>query len=582
MRANEVSFETKRHSLSHILAAAVIEMFPEGKLGIGPSIENGFYYDFDLPRTLIPEDLPLIEKKMRALIAKDLEFEKAEVKIDEAIERAKKSRHDLKLELLQDLKKEGTKSVSFYKTGDFVDLCKGPHVESTEDLKGVAFKLDKIAGAYWKGDEKNKMLQRIYALAFESEKELDKFLVGREEAAMNDHRKLGQELDLFFFSDLIGPGLPLFTPKGTLVKELLQKKVESICKNYGFQKVMTPHLAKIRLYEISGHAEKFSDELFSVTSKRNQDYVIRPVLCPHQTQIYASKLRSYRELPIRYMESDRMYRAEKPGEISGLSRVIAITVEDGHSFCRVDQVKQEIKNMVRIIKDFYLELGMWGDHRVFWSVRDYNHPEKYIGEPEDWDECENILKEVSDELRLNAQRHEGEAALYGPKLDFIFKDALGREIQIPTVQVDFATPKRFKLTYVNEKGKEENPVMVHRAILGSYERFIALLLEHYAGAFPVWLAPIQAVVLPISDKHKSYAQKITDKLKEAGIRAEADLKSETIGRKIREAELQKIPYMVVVGDKEVTQNKVSVRKLGEGDKGQSSVGSLIKEIKSSK
>ena len=341
--------------------------------------------------------------------------------------------------------------------------------------------------------------------------------------------------------------------------EELKKEVEKICRHYGFEKVSAPALAKIELFETSGHAKKFGDELFHVTSDKKHNFVLKPVQCPHHTQLYASKTRSYKDLPIRYMESDKMYRAEKTGEVGGLSRVYAITVEDGHSFCRVDQVKNEIKNMVNIIKDLYSSIGLWDNHWVSLSVRDYDHPEKYIGESSDWDICEKMLQEISDEIKLDAQKREGEAALYGPKLDFMFKDATGREIQIPTVQIDFATPKRFGLEYINEKGEKVPPVMVHRAILGSYERFLVLLIEHFAGAFPLWLSPVQVAILPVSEKFNSYAQKIYSQLLENNIRVEISDESESLGKRIREAEKQKIPYMLVVGEKEEADNSVAVR-----------------------
>jgi threonyl-tRNA synthetase len=567
--------EAIRHSLSHVLADAVMHMFPEAKLGIGPAIDNGFYYDFDLPRTLIPEDLPILEEKMRQIIKNNFKFEQYSEPMEKAKEFFKKANQPYKKELLEDLPGQ---CACFYKFDNFVDLCKGPHVESTGDLKDVGFKLDKIAGAYWKGSEKNKMLQRIYGLAFENDEQLKDYMKNYEEAEKRDHRKLGKELDLFVFSDLVGPGLPLFTPKGTIIKDELQKKVEAICRKYGFQKVSTPALAKIDLFKLSGHADKFGDELFHVNSKSGLNFVLKPVQCPHQTQIYASKIRSYRDLPIRYMESDKQYRAEKTGEVSGLSRVLAITVEDGHSFCRIDQVKEEVKNMIKIIKDFYSDLGMWGSHKVSLSLRDKDHPEKYIGEKEDWDHAEKMLGEICEEMKLGAVKNEGEAALYGPKIDFMFKDAMGRDIQIPTVQLDFATPKRFNLTYVSEDGKEVAPVMVHRAILGSYERFIALLIEHFGGAFPVWLAPIQAIILPISDRHIKYAKNVRDEILKAGVRVEIDERTETIGKKIRESEMQKIPFMLIVGDKEEKAKKIALRKISEGDLGVKSVKEFVEII----
>ena len=423
------------------------------------------------------------------------------------------------------------------------------------------------------------MLQRVYGVAFNSKKELRVYLKQQEEAQKRDHRKLGKELDLFCFSDLVGPGLPLFTPKGVIIIDELKKHIEQICVKYGFEKVLTPHLAKISLYELSGHAKKFSEELFRVSSERKHKMVIRPVLCPHQTQIYASKPRSYRDLPIRYMESEKMYRAEKPGEISGLNRVYSITIEDGHVFCRIDQIKEEIKNLVKIVQDFYKPLGIWDKHWVSLSVRDYEHPEKYIGDKKDWDTCEKILKEISDETGLKAKKREGEAALYGPKLDFMFNDTSGKEIQIPTIQLDFATPKRFELSYIDKNGQSVPPVMIHRAILGSYERLMALLIEHFAGAFPVWLSPIQAQIIPVSEKFNKYGEKIKKQLLEKNIRAELNNDNETLGKKIRNGELQKIPYLLIVGEKEEKADSVAVRDRKKGDLGPIKTNKFIENIK---
>jgi len=557
MSKKQTSIEAVRHSLSHLMSMAVQELYSNVGLGVGPIIENGFYQDYDLPEAINPEILPKLEKRIKELIKKNIEFKQRDVDFKEAYELYK---HDpYKTELIDDLKAAGEKKVSFYKSDWFDNLCAGPHVKSTKEINPEAFKLTKIAGAYWRGDEKNKMLTRIYGVALESKEELGAYLEMMAEAEKRDHRKLGQELDLFCFSDLVGPGLPLYTPKGTIIIDELQKHVENVCRKYGFQKVKTPHLAKKILFETSGHAAKFADELFSVTSPKDHEFNLKPVQCPHQTQIYASKIRSYKELPIRYMESDRQYRAEKSGEIGGLNRVYAITVEDGHSFCTVDQVKEEIKNMVNIIRDFYTSLGLWKNHWVSLSVRDYEHPEKYIGDKKDWDLCEKILQEISDEMKLEAQRREGEAALYGPKLDFMFKDAIGKEIQIPTVQIDFATPKRFGLYYINEKGEKVPPVMVHRAILGSYERFLALIIENFAGAFPVWLSPVQACIIPVSEKFKEYAESVGAQFSESNVRFEIDASDESLGKRIREAEKQKIPYILVVGGKEETANLVAVR-----------------------
>jgi len=556
-------------------------MFPDAKFGVGPAIDNGFYYDFDLPRTLIPEDLPILEKKMKDIIKNNVKFEKAVIAVDEAKKNFDSAGQPMKIELIDDILKAdpAASTVSVFRLGNFVDLCAGPHLDSTGEIDPEGIALTKIYGAYWKGDEKNPMLQRIYGVSFPDKKSLDVYHKMMEEAAKRDHRKLGKELDLFVFSELVGPGLPLFTPKGTVIIEELKKDVEEKCRRHGFEKVMTPHLAKIGLYELSGHAQKFSDELFHVTSRHKQDYVMKPVQCPHQTQLYDSKPRSYKDLPVRYMESERQYRAEKPGEIGGLSRVIAITVEDGHSFCRVDQVKDEVKAMVSIIRDFYSPLGLWGNHWVSLSVRDYAHPEKYIGEPADWDVCEKMLQEVSDEMGLDAVRREGEAALYGPKLDFMFRDAAGREVQIPTVQIDFATPKRFNLSYTNEKGEKIPPVMVHRAILGSYERFLALLIEHFAGAFPLWLSPVQVEVIPVSENQIDYARQIRKQLKNEHIRIQLKEPDETLGKRIRNAEREKIPFMLIVGAKEQESQTVSVRSRDKGEVGTMSLDEFLALVK---
>jgi len=566
--------EILRHSTSHLMAQAVKELFPEVKLAIGPAIEQGFYYDFDKKEPFTPDDLPRIEEKMRSLSQGNIPIIREDIPREEAIRLFLSLGESFKVEMLEELTEP---TVSLYRQGNFVDMCRGPHLTSTDGSR--FYKLTHVAGAYWRGDEKRPMLQRIYGTAFFEKKELEGHLFRLEEARRRDHRKLGKSLDLFVFSEKVGPGLPLFTPKGTVIIEELKKRVESICRQYGFQKVMTPHLAKIDLYQLSGHATKFGDELFHVTSAREHAFVMKPVQCPHQTQIFASRPRSYRDLPIRYMESEKQYRAEKTGEIGGLTRVFAITVEDGHSFCRIDQVKQEAMNMVQIIRDFYTDLGMWGNHWVSLSVRDYAHPDKYIGDPGDWDTCEAMLAEISDEMGLNAKRREGEAALYGPKLDFMFKDAMGREVQIPTVQLDFATPKRFDLTYINEESKPVPPVMVHRAILGSYERFLALLIEHFAGAFPTWLAPVQAVVLSVTDRNGPYCQKVFEDLFQAGIRAELDIRNEKLGHKVREAQLQKIPYMIVIGDKEEEQNSISPRTRSGENLGKWTVPQFIERIK---
>ena len=546
------------HSCAHLLAHAIKNLYPKALFWVGPVIEEGFYYDIDLgDEKISEEDFDKISKEMKKIVKSDKLIKRLELSKEEALEMFKDDPY--KIDLIENMP-EG-EIITAYKQDNFVDLCRGPHVNTTKLLKN--FKLLKVSGAYYKGDINNKMLQRVYGICFETAEDLENYENLLEEAKKRDHRKLGKELDLFCFSDYVGPGLPLFTPRGTILKEELQKEVEKICRGYGFQKVSTPHLANIKLYETSGHAAKFADELFHVSSEKGHDMVLKPVQCPHQTQIYASRIRSYRDLPIRYMESEKQYRAELPGAVSGLSRVYAITCEDGHSFCTVDQVKQEVINIVNIIKDFYTSLGLWGNQWVSLSVRDYSAPEKYIGDVEDWEICEQMLQEVSDELGLNAKKCEGEAALYGPKLDFMFKDAMGREIQIPTVQVDFATPKRFNLTYVDKDGSKVNPVMVHRAILGSYERFLVLLIEHFAGAFPLWLAPTQINIIPVNNEyHLDYAKEIYNLLEENDIRVELDSRDEKLGYRMRESVTQKIPFTLIIGDKERDDKTISYRKYG--------------------
>lgn len=437
--------EALRHSISHLMSMAVDELYPKAGLGVGPAIEDGFYQDYDLPQAITPEVLPGLEKRIKELIKDNIQFEQHNVGFAEAYEFYK---HDpYKTELIDELKAKGEQRVSFYKSGQFDNLCAGPHVSSTVEIDPEAFKLTKIAGAYWRGDEKNKMLQRIYGVAFISKKELDDYLVKVDEAKRRDHRKLGQELDLFVFSDLVGPGLPLYTPRGTVIIEELKNALRDISQEYDMELVSIPHLAKIDLYKISGHADKFADELFHVKSHYDQEFVLKPVNCPHHTQIYASKQRSYKDLPIRYIEQTMQYRDEKPGQIGGLQRTRGFTVDDGHTFCRVDQIIQEVSMLIEIIRQFYESIGLWGNHWVSLSLRDKTTSEKYIGDSKDWNEAEQMLERAAKEYNLDAKQMVGEAAIYGPKLDFMFKDALGRETQLATIQLDFAMPKRFGFLY---------------------------------------------------------------------------------------------------------------------------------------
>ena len=427
-------------------------------------------------------------------------------------------------------------------------------------------KLLRISGVYLNGDSNNEMITRISGKAFNSKKEYDNFLVILEEAKERDHRKIGRDLDLFCFSDYVGPGLPLYTPRGTIVKDELQKEIERVCRKYGFQKVSCPSLADISLFETSGHAMKFNDELFRVNSPKGHEFVLKPVQCPHHTQIYNSRLRSYKDLPIRYMESDKQYRAELQGAVGGLSRVYAITVEDGHSFCRIDQFKEEIVNLCNLIKDFYSSIGLWNDVSISLSVRDYSNLEKYIGDSKDWEICETVLEQICNELGLNAKKCEGEAALYGPKIDFMFKDALGREIQIPTVQLDFATPKRFNLFYIDELGNKQVPVMVHRAVLGSYERFLVLLLEQFKGVLPIWLSPVQVNIVPVNVKyHDEYCKKIYNLLIDEDIRVEYDNSKDNMNKKIRNSNIMKNPITLILGNNERDNNIISYKLLGNDE-----------------
>ncbi|PIS05638.1 MAG: threonine--tRNA ligase [Candidatus Buchananbacteria bacterium CG10_big_fil_rev_8_21_14_0_10_42_9] len=552
------SLEAKRHSMAHLLAAAVLELYPKAKPTIGPAIDDGFYYDFDFGGEVITEqDLAKIEKRMKKIAEQNHEITGETVSLKEAKKRV--SGNEYKLELIDEFKKEGAKELSFYTLGKFIDLCRGNHAPNTKDLG--SFHLHKLAGSYWRGDENNKMLTRIYGLGFATQKELDKHLAMLAEAKKRDHRKLGVELDLFTFSDLVGSGLPLFTPKGTILREEIKSFLLAEQKHYGYQPVWISHIAKRELYETSGHWQKFADEIFKVTGKSGAQFVLKPMNCPHHAQIYASRQRSYRDLPIRYSGITSMYRDEKPGQLMGLTRVRAITVDDGHNFCRLDQVKDEAKAIYEIIKEFFRPLNM--PFRVQLSVRDMAHKEKYLGKDKDWDKAEQLLEDMLKEANLKYERVEGEAAFYGPKIDFMFTDAIGREWQLSTIQIDFNQPERFNLTYIDEQGKEQRPVIIHRAIAGSLERFLAVLIEHYAGAFPTWLAPVQIVVIPVGADHKAFAHGLAKEFIDHNLRVEVYDANETVGNKIRKAEQQNIPYMLVVGDKEMKSSKLHVRKRGE-------------------
>lgn len=571
---NNEQLNNKRHSLAHLLASAVLEQFPDTKLGIGPTIENGFYYDFVFSKPLTPEDLPKLEKRMQELAKSNLGFERQEKTAAEAKE-FYSSNHfnnsqDFKIDLISELEKNG-EQISFYQTGEFIDLCRGGHVENTSEIKADSFKLDKLAGAYWRGDEKNPMMTRIYGLAFDTKDELDAYLNMREEALKRDHKKLGPELDLFVFSDLVGAGLPLWTPKGTLVRNLLDDYVWSLRKAKGYQKVEIPHITKKDLYEKSGHWDKFKDELFRITTREGHEFAMKPMNCPHHTQIFNRKRWSYRDLPQRYCNTTVCYRDEQSGELAGLSRVRAFAQDDAHVFTRLDGAKEEFLKVWEIVETFYKTFNF--NLKVRLSLRDPEKADSYLGEPEQWEKAQDLLREIAKEKNIETYEGVGEAAFYGPKLDFMSKDSLGREWQVATIQFDFNMPERFDLFCINESGEQERIVMIHAAIMGSIERFMSIFIEHTAGNLPTWLAPVQAAIVPISEKQNDYAQKVMQELMAAipDLRIEIDDRSESMGKRIREHVTQKVPYILVVGDKEIEAGGVAVRGRGEVDLGTISI-----------
>ena len=558
------NLEEMRHTLSHVLAAAVRELYPDAKFGIGPAIDDGFYYDIDFGKAKFSDtDLPKIEKKMRAIIKRNLPMTKRVVSRDEALKWAKDHKQDYKIELITELPKN--EEISFYDMEDlFTDLCRGPHVKKLSETG--PFKLVRVAGAYWRGDEKRPMLTRIYGVAFPTEKELDEYLKRQEEAKKRDHRKLGKELDLFCFSDLVGAGLPLFTPRGTELRELMANYSLSLRGREGFKKVFTPHITKTDLYKTSGHFAKFGDELFMVHSQVNgDDFAMKPMNCPHHTQIFASHPRTYREMPVRYMEATTDYRDEKTGELGGLSRVRALTQDDSHVFCRKNQIKDEVKRLVGIVKELYSTVGMQ-KLRARLSYR--SDEDKYLGDKKLWEMAQNQIKQAAIDNKLDYFEQEGEAAFYGPKIDFMAEDAIGREHQLATIQLDFVMPERFGLEFTNEKGEKERPVMIHHATLGSIERFLSVFIEHTGGWFPFWCAPEQVRIVTVNNSVSDYVSEITkildkvvlDKpLKYNELRYTVDESADSLGKKIRRATEMKIPAILVVGPKDAEEGIVSVR-----------------------
>ncbi len=545
--AGDDKLEIVRHSAAHVMAEAVQSFFPDARFGIGPAIENGFYYDFDLPRSLTPDDLPLIEAKMAEIIASDTPFVGQEVTKEEA--RQLLAAQPYKLELIDEIQDD---KVSLYQQGSFVDLCRGPHVSSSREIK--VFKLVSIAGAYWRGDEHRPMLQRIYGVAFDTGEALAEYLRKLDEAARRDHRKLGKELDLFSIHEEAGPGLVHWHPRGAVIRRVIEDFWRDEHIKRGYDIVYTPHIAKLDLWKTSGHWEFYQDSLYSPMDVEGQEYILKPMNCLGHILIYKTRLRSYRELPVRYAELGTVYRYERSGVLHGLSRVRGFTQDDAHIFCRFDQLEDEIIGVLDLAR-FMIDTFGFSSYRVLLSTQ----PEKYAGTPQAWEEATETLRRALAHLGLDYNIDPGQGVFYGPKIDIKFEDALGRAWQGPTIQVDFNLAQRFNVSYVGDDGQEHLVVMVHRTVLGSMERFLASLIEHYGGAFPVWLAPLQVAVIPVADRHLDYAGKLEAELKNEGVRVEVDTRSERVNLKIRRAQLDKIPYMLIVGDKEVAASTVSVR-----------------------
>jgi threonyl-tRNA synthetase len=545
---------TIRHSCAHLVAQAIMRLYPGAKLTIGPVVDNGFYYDVDYDGTFKPEDLPIIEKEMEKIVKEDLEVFRKELTKKEAL--IIFATNDYKVEMIEDMKEDEV-VITAYQQGEFIDLCRGPHVPRTSSLK--AWKLTKVAGAYWRADSNNKQLQRIYGVAFNTKKELDDYLKMMEEAEKRDHRKLGKELGLFLFSDLVGGGLPLWTPKGTLLRNLLDDYIWELRKAKGYQKVCIPHLTKKELYETSGHWQKYQDDLFKTVSREGHMFALKPMNCPHHTQIFAGEIRSYKEMPHRYSETTMCYRDEQSGELSGLSRVRGFTQDDAHVFCRQNQIKDEFLKIWDIVDTFYSKFGYTLQVRL--SLHDPDHMEKYLGNPDRWNKAENTLREIAKERGTNYLEGIGEAAFYGPKIDFMSKDSLNREWQVATIQLDMNMPENFDLYCINENGEKERVVMIHAAIMGSIERFLSILIEHFAGRFPLWLAPVQISIMPIADRHVEYSNLLKNEFEAQGLRVSVDERTESTGKKIRDAQLQKIPLMLTVGDKELESNTLAIRTL---------------------
>jgi threonyl-tRNA synthetase len=579
-----------RHSLAHLLGAAVLELYPDVKIATGPAIENGFYYDFDFTSPITEKDLGKIEQKMREIFKKWQNFEKKIISYEEAKKLFEGNPY--KLELIEEYNKDG-KELNIYTSGDFTDLCAGPHIDDIKDIKTDAFKLERIAGAYWKGDEKNKMLTRIYGLAFSTKEELLTYETQQEEAGKRDHRKLGKELDLFHMDEKVGLGLPLWHPKGAMLWRVIEDFwYQEHIKN-GYDLVRSPHIGNKELWEISGHWGFYNSSMYppleagqtlkekqeGKKAEKSEEYLLKPMNCPFHVQIYRDSPKSYREFPFRWAECGTVYRFEKKGELSGLTRVRGFTQDDAHILCREDQVEDELKRVVDFILFIYKSFGFdINKVKVFLSLRDPDNKSKYAGNDEGWNFTENVLRKIAIDKKLDFTEEKGEAAFYGPKLDFKIKDALGRLWQCSTLQFDFNLPERFDLTFKNSKGQNERPYMLHRALFGSFERFIGLLIEHYAGNFPLWLSPIQVKIVPVRENHNEVAKQVSDELKKNGFRVDCDLEEGNMGKKVRDAKNKKIPYTIIIGDKDIVVNKITVEHRDQGQLGQMDLKEFIEKI----
>ncbi|TRZ78682.1 threonine--tRNA ligase [bacterium] len=592
---NSNNIEVKRHSLSHIMMHALTHLY--GAIpGVGPAIENGFYHDIDMSIDssidLSIEDLPKVEKEMKKIIKQNIAIEEKTMPINEGIKFLKDKKYIYTAELAEDLKKSGESEISFYHQGDFINMCKGPHVKSTGEINPDSFKLTKLAGAYWKGDEKNKMIQRIYGVAFETKDELETYLKMQEEAEKRDHRKLGKDLDLFLIDPSVGMGLPLWYPKGALLWRIIEDFWHREHLKNGYELVRSPHIGSRKLWETSGHWGFYSESMYppmeigssldavqrGEKSETKEEYLIKPMNCPFHTVLYKSHPHSYRDLPIRWAEAGTVYRYEKSGELSGLTRVRGFTQDDAHIICAKSQVKVELARVVDFI-EFMLKTFGFNEYKIYLSLRDPANSKKYAGNDEGWDFTQKVLEEVAQEKKLDYIKEEGEAAFYGPKLDFKIKDVLGREWQCSTLQFDFNLPERFDLVFTNEKGEKERPYMLHRALFGSFERFIGVLIEHYAGAFPLWLSPVQVKIISVGESHIEYCKKLADEFRQEEIRVEIDTDNETVGKKIRKAKTEKIPYVLVIGDKEIESDNLHINIRGQKDIVEMKKDEFVEKIK---